>query len=314
MTNPTVLAATWSDGLSEFSGATVRHLFAGRSVRALAAIGSRDALAIVDDHSLWRRTESGEWSTIATSELHLSCAVAVGATIYIGTDDARVLRVNATGEMHELDGFNAVSGRETWRAGGTVIDGEFIGPPLGIRSMTATSDGTTLLANVHIGGIPRSTDGGRTWYPTIDIDNDVHQVVAHPIDANLVIAAAATGLCVSRDGGATWAIESDGLHGTHCTAVAFTNNDILVSAATQHFATEGAVYRRPIDGDGPLVPVDAGFPRWTDRIVDTGCIASRHGTLAIADAGGNLYISASAGESWMRRATGLSSPSNLLVV
>ncbi|HEY4219315.1 MAG TPA: hypothetical protein VGM67_19360 [Gemmatimonadaceae bacterium] len=271
-------------------------------------------LAIVDDHSLFRRTQSGDWRTIATSELHLSCVVAVGETIYVGTDDARILRVSATGEMHELDGFNAVPGRDTWYAGGTVIDGQFVGPPLGIRSISATANGSVVLANVHIGGIPRSTDGGRTWQPTIDIGNDVHQVLGHPTDSNIAIAAAATGLCVSRDGGATWTVETEGLHGLHCTAVAFAGNDILVSAATQHFASEGAVYRRQLDGHGPLEPVGDGLPRWTDRIVDTGCIGARDSTLAVADGGGNLYVSTNAGVSWTRRATGLSAPSNVLVV
>jgi hypothetical protein len=89
---------------------------------------------------------------------------------------------------------------------------------------------------------------------------------------------------------------------------------MLVSAATQHFATEGAVYRRPIDGSGSLLAVGAGLPRWTERIVDTGCIAARDATLAVADAGGNLYVSTDAGGSWVQRATGLSGPSNVLIV
>jgi hypothetical protein len=33
-----------------------------------------------------------------------------------------------------------------------------------------------LYANVHVGGILRTADGGETWTPTIDIDADVHHV------------------------------------------------------------------------------------------------------------------------------------------
>jgi hypothetical protein len=313
-TTPTILVATWADGLFTFTGETSRHEFAGRQVRSLAPIGHGEVLAIVDDRSLYRRTQRGEWSTIATSELQLSCAVAVGETIYVGTDDARILRVSGTSEMCELEGFNSVPGRDAWYAGGALIDGQFVGPPLGVRSITTTSNGDVLLANVHIGGIPRSVNGGRAWQPTIDIGNDVHQVVAHPIDPNIVLAAAATGLCISRDAGATWVVEAEGLHGLHCTAVTFAGSDILVSAATQHFAAEGAVYRRPIDGLGPLMPVGAGLPRWLDRIVDTGCLHARGSTVAVADAGGNLYVSTNAGESWARRSAGLVAPSNVLVV
>jgi hypothetical protein len=36
--------------------------------------------------------------------------------------------------------------------------------------MTMTCDGAVLLVNVHVGGIPRSADGGASWQPTIDTD------------------------------------------------------------------------------------------------------------------------------------------------
>lgn len=314
MTPPTILAATWHDGLFAFTGQTCQQELAGQSVGALAPGGQARALAIVDGHSLCRRAHNGEWSTIATSEFQLACSVAVGDIIYVGTDDARVLRVSVAGEIDQLDGFAAVPGRDTWYAGSALIDGRLVGPPLGIRSITATSDGSVLLANVHVGGVPRSTDGGMTWQPTINVDSDVHEVLAHPIYPGIVIAAAATGLCISRDSGVTWAVEKEGLHASHCTAVAFSGNDILVSAATHHFATEGAVYRRPIDGHGSLVPVGAGLPRWVDGIVDTGCIGTRASTLAVADHGGNLYVSVNAGGTWSRRATDLSAPSSVLIV
>jgi hypothetical protein len=55
-------------------------------------------------------------------------------------------------------------------------------------------------------------DGGRTWQPTIDINSDVHEVRAHQADPDIVVAASAIGLCISRDAGATWTIERDGLH------------------------------------------------------------------------------------------------------
>ena len=117
---------------------------------------------------------------MATTEMDLACCVAVGNVIYVGTDDARVLRIDADGGLEQLRGFDAVAGRETWYAGWAVINGQHVGPPLGIRSITATPDGAVLLANVHVGGVPRSTDGGVTWQPTIDVDSDVHEVARTP--------------------------------------------------------------------------------------------------------------------------------------
>jgi len=313
VTSP-VLVATWRAGLFVVSGGTPQQELANQSVSALAPDGHGGALAIVDGLSLCRRAPAGVWSTIATAEMNLACCVAVGDIIYVGTDDAMILRVSAAGEIEQLRGFEGVAGRDKWYAGGAVIDGKFVGPPLGVRYITSTSDGAVLLANVHVGGIPRSVDRGATWQPTIDINSDVHEVRAHPNRPGIVAAAAAIGLCTSSDGGATWEIEQRGLHALHCSAVAFAGDDILVSAAEGPFAPQGAIYRRGVDERGPLVPVTGGLPAWLDGIAHTGCIAANGAAVAVADRNGNLHLSADHGRTWSRRAEGLPTPGSILIV
>ena len=173
----------------------------------------------------------------------------------------------------------------------------------GIRSITVTADRRVLLANVHVGGIPGSTDGGSTWHPTIDIGTDVHEVCAHPTDAGIVIAAAAVGVCVSHDGGASWTIEHDGLHASYCSAVAVLGHDLLVAASTDHFAPLGAIHRRPLDGRQPFEPMP-GLPRWLDGIADTRCIATHASAAAVADRAGNLWLSRDSGQTWVREGGG----------
>jgi hypothetical protein len=218
---PSILVATWDNGLFSLTGKAVQQELADQSVRSLAADGRAGVLAIVGAHSLDRRSPDGEWTMMARSEFELSCCVAVGNVVFLGTDDAHILRVDPDGVEQRLTGFDAVEGRDRWYAGTAIVDGKLMGPPLGIRSMAATCDGAVLLANVHVGGVPRSTDGGLTWRPTIDIDCDVHQVCAHPTRPDLVIAAAGAGLCISRDAGATWTIEQRGLHAHYCSARCF---------------------------------------------------------------------------------------------
>ena len=313
MTTPTILAATWRDGLFVLSGNTFRREVADQPVTSLAPDGNSGALVIVGGRSLCRRVAGGEWRTLATSESELSCCVAVGDAIYVGTDDAHVLRVGANGTFEQLAGFDAVAGRDKWYAGTALIDGRLVGPPLGVRSIAASCDDAVLFANVHVGGIPRSNDGGVTWQPTIDIDNDVHQVCAHPSRPEVVIAAAASGLCVSEDGGATWTTEQEGLHAPYCSAVAFAGDDILVAASADHFAAQGAIYRRPIDGEGELLPVGGGLPRWIEGIADTGCIATHGSAVAVVDRAGNLYMSADVGRTWSRGVDRLPTPSSILI-
>jgi hypothetical protein len=310
---PSILVATWGSGLFSVTGGAVRQELADQSVRSLTADDHGRVLAIVGGHSLRRRSSDGEWTELAHSACDLACCVPVGDVVFVGTDDARALRVDPDGAQHWLTGLDAVAGRASWYAGTAVIDGKVIGPPLGIRSMAATCDDAVLLANVHVGGIPRSADGGRTWQPTIDIESDVHQVSAHAARSDIAAAASAAGLCVSRDAGATWTIEQEGLHALHCSAVALGNNDIFVSAATDQFAEQGAVYRRPIDGTGPLQPLGGGFPRWIAGVADTNCIATRAAVVAVIDRSGSLYVSTDDGRSWSNPSARLPSASSLCI-
>ncbi|HEY5079253.1 MAG TPA: hypothetical protein VII43_05380 [Opitutaceae bacterium] len=314
MANPTVLVSTWGDGLFALTGDGRKQEFANQPVRGLASDGRGGALAIVGRNSLRRRAQSGEWATVATSEVELSCCMSVRGTLYVGTDDARMLRLTPGGNVLDpIDGFDSVPCRDAWYAGSAIVNGQRLGPPLGIRSVAANSNGTVLFANVHVGGIPRSVDGGTTWQPTIDINSDVHEVRAHQADPDLVVAASSVGLCISRNAGATWTIERDGLHAPHCYAVAFLGDDIFVSASADFFAAEGRIYRRPVKPDGSLALVESGTPAWIERFVDTGCIATSGPSIAVADRAGNLYCSDDFGQTWSCRGTGLPVPSSVLI-
>ena len=310
----TVLVSTWNAGLFVFSDSAAQQELPGRLVTALAPDGQGGVLAIVDRRSLRHRAPSGIWTTLATAETDLSCCVGVGDIIYLGTDDPSLLRLTAVGAIEPLPGFQAVPGRDHWYAGSAIIDGKRVGPPLGVRSITATADGAVLLANVHVGGIPRSSDGGATWQPTIAIDSDIHDVCAHPTLPNVVAAAAAIGLCTSTDGGVTWEIEQRGLHALHCSAVAFAGDDVLVSASEGPFAPKGAIYRRSVDDCGPLVPVGGGLPTWLAGKVDTHCIAAAGSAVAVVDWRGHLYVSADRGRTWSHRADGFAAPNGVLIL
>jgi hypothetical protein len=313
MRAPSILIGTWDNGLHCFDGKTFHQELANKSVRSLVADGRGGVLAIVEGRSVCRRVANGAWTAIAKSDLALSCCVPLGSLIFVGTDDARILRVDADGAMQSLTSFDTIEGRDKWYAGTAIVDGKIMGPPLGIRSMAATCDGAVLLANVHVGGIPRSTDAGATWRPTIDIESDVHQVCAHPTRPGIVIAASAAGLCLSRDAGATWTVEQRGLHASHCSGVAFGQNDIFVSASTDPFAAQGAVYRRPIDSNAPLQPLGGGMPRWTNGRADTDCIATRDSTVAVIDASGCLYVSHDGGAAWSYSADRITNASGLYI-
>src|SRR6202790_3022118 len=136
---------------------------------------------------------------------------------------------------------------------------------------------------------------------------------ARPADTGIVAAVSAIGLCISRDAGATWIIERDGLHASYCSAVAFSGDDILVSASTDHFAAQGRIYRRPIRPDGDIVAVEDGLPTWINGIADTACIATNGSTIVVVDRSGTLYLSTEFGLVWSRSTRELPTPSSVLI-
>src|SRR6266540_6832377 len=97
MPTPSILVATWDNGLFSVTGKMVRQELADQSVRGLVADGHGGVLAIAGGHSLCGRSSDGEWTEIAKSEFELSCCVPIGDVVFVGTDDAHILRVDPDG-------------------------------------------------------------------------------------------------------------------------------------------------------------------------------------------------------------------------
>ena len=233
------------------------------------------------------------------------CLVAAGDDLLVGTDEAHLVRVRPDGSTEAVSSFEAAEGRAKWYT-------PWGGPPA-TRSMSAAGDGTVYV-NVHVGGILRSADGGASWSPTIDVDSDVHEVLA--LDGGRVVAATALGLAVSGDGGATWAFVTDGLHAHYSRAVAVAGDWLLLSSSTGPSTTRGAVYRRPVDAaEGtPFEKCAGGLPEWFAGNIDTGSLAGDpSGAAAVASPDGTIYVSDDAGASWRELVSGLGRVNRLLL-
>ena len=115
-------------------------------------------------------------------------------------------------------GRSRCSRRSTKRRAGTAGTRRGEGLPTPGRSLpdpTAPCSRTCTSA----GSFARDDPDG-AWEPTIDIDADVHQVLADPIRAGHVVAATALGLAESSDAGGTWRFTTEGLHAPYARAVA----------------------------------------------------------------------------------------------
>ena len=112
-----------------------------------------------------------------------------------------------------------------------------------------------------------------TWTEVVPVDNDTHQVLAARSGSRLLVAAA-VGFGSSTDGGRTFTWTTDGLHATYSRAVAFAGDFVLLTASTGPSTERGAVYRRPIDGDGPFERCHDGLPEWFAFNIDTFQLAA----------------------------------------
>jgi hypothetical protein len=266
---------------------------ADREVVALGAAG-QTLWALDDGATVLRRDPDGSWTELASGS-GLTCLLPGEDGLLVGMEPARLLRLEG-GSLRPVRSFEETPGHQTWHT-------PWGGPPA-VRSMARDRAGR-LHVNVHVGGIPRSLDGGATWQPTIDVDADVHQVLAHPALADVVLAATASGLARSDDGGDHWRFEREGMHADYCRAVAVAGAAVLVSASTGPSGRRSAIYRAPLDGPARFERRGAGLPDWFDANVDTGCLAADGDTVAFGTAEGTLFRSEDAGATWTEAASGL---------
>ena len=298
---PTILVAT-RDGLHTFDdeGRSRQVAQAGRSVTALGR--ARDELwAIVDASELWHAA-GADWSHVADlGDLRATCVAGIGADVFVGSSEARLFRL-AGEALEPVIAFDNAEGRATWYT-------PWGGPP-DTRSITNWDD--DVYANVHVGGIVRTNDGGETWTPTIDVDADVHHVTTAE---GMVLAACAGGLASSPDRGVTWTYRTDGLEARYSRAVAVCGDAVLVSASNGPRGERAAVYRGSLTG-GSFERCRAGLPeRFRDNI-DTYCLdALPDGTFAaFGTSDGRLYRSTDQGASWDECASGLRRVQRVLVL
>jgi photosystem II stability/assembly factor-like uncharacterized protein len=165
-----------------------------------------------------------------------------------------------------------------------------------VRSLSAGPDGV-FYANIHVGGIATSADGAAWTATPLDIDSDVHQVLADPGRPGRAYAATAIGLAVTTDGGVTWDISEEGLHAAYCRAVAIAGDTLLLSASTSHTGRKAAVYSRPLAG-GTFERCITGLPEWFQDNVDTFCLDARGDDAVIGTTDGRVFVSDDAGRSW----------------
>jgi hypothetical protein len=288
----TLLVAT-AGGLHEVAERGGRVHLDGRDVTAVHGLG----WALLDGREVVH-CEHGQWAPYGAlpAGVRATCLEPAAHQVFLGTEGAGLLQRDDEG-FAPIPGFERAPCRDDWYT-------PWGGPPA-TRSLAVADDGT-LFANVHVGGILRSEDGGASWAPTIDLHVDVHQVAAVP-GTSVVVAATGTGFAASRDGGRTWAVDDEGLHASYLRAVAVAGDAAVVSASRGPGGGDPALYRRPLTG-GAFERVGAGLPDLGGN-VDTGWLVAAGDMVAVVLGNGSVHRSVDGGRSFECVAEGLPAPS-----
>jgi photosystem II stability/assembly factor-like uncharacterized protein len=225
---------------------------------------------------------------------------AADGRVYAGTEPSRLFRSDDRGESWpELEALLELPSRPTWSF-----------PPRPWTSHVrwiapSPHDANLLLVGIELGGLMRSTDGGRSWQdhrPGAQLD--VHSLAWHPTQPERAYEAGGGGAAFSTDTGESWQPADEGRdrHYTWSVAVEPAEPDCwYLSASTGPFAAHGRgdpqarIYRRR-NGDA-WRPLNGGLPEPLPAM-PYALLATEDRLLAgLSD--GRLWESRDQGDSWM---------------
>ena len=261
------------EGILDFNGKSICDV-PFRSASVIAGDTSQDRLSvIVSDHEVWTYV-SGMWNQQVSTDVILNCVCwAPDNRLLVGTERARLAWI-ADGELNFIDSFDAVPERKLWKT-------PWGGPP-DVRSLAVSTDGT-IYANIHVGWIVRSRDGGETWENLQEgLEMDVHQVSTHPSDPATVFAATARGFYLSRDYGDTFTHQRSGMPYYYQRACAcFPESDVYLVSTSRgpHSSVDAQLYRT--EDAGKNWTLVNGLPERIGENIDTFQIITVGGANAL---------------------------------
>ena len=271
------------------------------------AADPRDAETVyvgLGDDGLRKTSDGGRtWSEagLAGEQIFSVAVSAADGAVYAGTEPSALYRSDDGGETwRELAGLLELPSRPTWSF-----------PPRPWTSHVrwiapSPHDADLLLAGIELGGLMRSTDGGKTWQDQRPGSQpDVHSLAWHPRVAGRAYEAGGGGAAFSEDGGGTWQPADEGRDRHYTWSVAVDPDDPelwYVSASTGPFAAhrrgsdpQARIYRRAHEGG--WVPLAGGLPDPLPSM-PYALVAPEGGRLFAGLATGELWETADRGDTW----------------
>src|SRR5918997_1129829 len=190
----TRLYAAGDSAVAVVEDGKVRTTLEGRGARCLAVDPEHpDTLYVgTTDEGLFKSEDGGEsWQELSGIEHPRVTAVAVSSV-----DSALFVSRDGGGSWRELEELRRLPSAPTWSF-----------PPRPwtshVRSIALSyTDPSLVVAGIELGGVLRSTDGGKTWQDQRPgAQADCHTLAAHPRNPELLYEAGGGGFAQSMDFG-----------------------------------------------------------------------------------------------------------------
>ncbi len=268
------------------------------TILAVDEIGPVCAAATANGYiRMWRK--GMEWEDIDHGiEEQVSSLKLAGSDadpLIIGTEPPRIYRLGADDDRPAgMDSFDRLECRKDWFT-------PWGGPPA-VRSLALAGD-HTVYADIHVGSIMRSYDGGLMWEPVRPVlHQDVHQVNTTPASPNRVYANTADAVWISPDRGESWQhrpFPHDVSYGRAITVHPEDPDCLLASVSEGPHGDDvrGRLFRTD-DAGCNWNHVTAGFPQHTKDNINTHRVAFGANGMAWAAVDNRLYRSSDRGGNW----------------
>jgi hypothetical protein len=224
---------------------------------------------------------------------------AADRAVYAGTEPSRLFHSGDLGETwSELDALLELPSRPNWSF-----------PPRPWTSHVrwiapSPHDADLILVGIELGGLMRSTDGGKSWDDhRPGAQPDVHSIAWHPRTPGRAYEAGGGGAAFSTDAGETWQHADEGRDRHYTWSVAVDSDDPdcwYVSASTGPFAAhrggdpQARIYRRL--GGEPWHALGGGLPEPLPAM--PYALVVLDGRLFAGLANGRLWESRDRGDTW----------------
>ncbi len=217
--------------------------------------------------------------------------------VYVGSEPAALFRSDDGGvSWEECRGFREVPESSNWGFHAPTRDSH-------VRDLAVSSgDANLLYAGIEVGGVVRSSDGGKSWRQLPGLDDDIHCLHIGADRQRRVYAATASSPYRSSDGGDSWEKINDGLARRYTLHIAAAPDDadLVLVTVSENARRESPRFYRSTDGgntwrlvDGPGQGEEA-----RDMVVAFDWDPNNASHVYAGTDGGKLFLSRDRGASW----------------